>query len=137
MYNLFLYNVAEKQKKIHRGEVLRQVAAESDLSITQITRRAGYKTRGSYYDHIEDADLSFEILERYGKALHHNFREDFPSMPEYSFEEAPSPSYKSRPATLEEAFEIIEYWRSRFYEELEKTNSLLEQLNRVSKATEL
>ncbi len=119
----------EKKKKIHRGEILKQVAAESDLSITQIVKRAGYKTRRSFYTHVEDPDLSFEILEKYGKALNHNFREDFPSMPEYSLEEMPSPPYKSKPKTLEEATEIIEYWRSRFYEELEKNNKLLEKLN--------
>lgn len=123
----------EKKKKIHRGEALKQIVAESDLSITQIVKRAGYKTRGSYYDHIEDPDLSFEILEKYGKALNHNFRDDFPSMPEYSFEEMPPPPYKSKPKTLEEALNVIEYWRNRFYEELEKNNGLLEQLNKVNK----
>ncbi|HEX5153124.1 MAG TPA: hypothetical protein VFW07_16855 [Parafilimonas sp.] len=120
----------EKKKKIHRGEILRQVADESDFSVTQIVKRAGYKTRRSFYTHVEDSDLSFEILEKYGRALNHNFREDFPSMPEYSLEETPPPPYKSKPKTLEEAFEVIDYWRSRFYDELEKNNNLLEQLNK-------
>ncbi|HVX50715.1 MAG TPA: hypothetical protein VHB48_11195, partial [Chitinophagaceae bacterium] len=54
--------VSVKKKTIHRGEILAKVAAETDLSVMQIARRAGYKTRGSFYDHIKNPDLSFSIL---------------------------------------------------------------------------
>lgn len=116
--------VAVKKKNIHRGEVLARVAATTDLSVIQIARRAGYKTRGSFYDHVKNPDLSYSILEKYAKVLGHDFSEDIPDMPKNMLEEE-EPLYNT-PATLEEALKIIEQWKNKFiklsiqYQELSK-----------------
>jgi len=111
----------------HRGEILRQAVTESGISITKITRRAKY-SRSSYYNHIEDPELSYDVLERYGRALKHDFSEEFPVMSSLRFEEE-EVEY-GRPDTLEKALEQMDRYRDKYQEYLEKYNKLLEEKNK-------
>ena len=115
-----------KKKNIHRGEILAQVADTSDLSVMQIARRAGYKTRRSFYDHIENPNLSFEILAKYAKIFQHDFSEEIPGMPKLNIEE-PAFDYRTAPKTLDDALQIIDKLKERNYELLEKYNASLER----------
>lgn len=99
----------------------------TDLSIIQIARRAGYKTRGSFYDHVRNPDLSFSILEKYGEVFNHDFSEEIPGMPKLTLEEPVGPDYKTVPKTLEEALQLINKLKERNYDLLEKYNASLER----------
>lgn len=58
------------------------------MNLRDIIENAGYKY-SSFYVHIRRPDLPFQILERYGKAMSHDFTEQFPEMAEYVFNEDP------------------------------------------------
>ena len=118
--------VPVKKKSIHRGEVLARVAAESDLSVMQIVRRAGYKTRGSFYAHIKNPNLSFIILEKYAEIFNHDFSEDIPGMPKYLMEETAAP-YAAKPKTLEEALDVIDQLKEKHFNLMEKYQASLER----------
>ena len=105
-----------RYKKIHRGEILQAAVNKSDLRITQIVKRAGY-SRSSYYHHIGDEGLSYEILEAYGKAMKYDFTEDLPEMNKYLVEDS---SEKYTLLTLEEAIRQRDYWKDKYHALLEK-----------------
>ena len=75
-------------------------------------------SRGTFYNHVEDPNLPFEILERYGKVLGYDFTADIPEMTKYTFEE-PVEIY-GPPSTLEEAIKQVDYWRNKYIALLEK-----------------
>jgi hypothetical protein len=98
-----------KGKYKHRGEVLQTTVHKSPLKITELVKRMNI-SRGTYYNHIADPDLSFETLEQYGKVLAYDFTNDFSEMQKYTLEE-PGALY-GEPSTLEEATRQRDYWRS-------------------------
>lgn len=113
-----------KKNYTHRGEVLKAAVKKSDFNIQQASKRAGY-SRSSYYHHIEDSTLSFEILEQYGKAIGYDFTEDFPEMNKYLFED-PSENY-TKAITFEEAIRQRDHWRDKYYNLLEQFHKLVEK----------
>jgi len=113
-----------KEKHTHRGEVLKAAVRKVSFKITLLTKRMGI-SRGTYYNHIEDPDLSFELLERYGKILKYDFTADFPEMQKYAFEESIE-SY-GPPATFEEALNQLHYYKEKYTQILEKYNRLIEE----------
>ena len=112
-----------KAKNIHRGEVLQAAVSKSDLRITQITKRAGY-SRSSYYHHISDPSLSYDILETYGKVINYDFKEDFPDMQKYMMQD-PTEDYGK--LTLEEAVNKYHLCNEKYVALFEKYTSLLEE----------
>jgi len=104
--------------------LLKAAVEDSPISVTELTRRMGI-SRGTYYNHIEDAELSFDLLERYGRFLRHDFTQDLPSMKKYSFEEPEAPY--NTPSTMQEAIEQRDHWREKYYKLLEQFNQLLLQ----------
>jgi hypothetical protein len=108
----------------HRGEILRLAVNESGLSITLITKKARY-SRSSYYNHVEDPELPYEVLERYGRALKHDFSEEFPQINSLRLEE--EEIEYGRPDTLEKALQQLDRYKEKYYELLEKYNKLLEE----------
>jgi len=113
-----------KAKHIHRGEVLQGAVRKHKLKITQVVKKLGI-SRGTFYNHVEDPNLPFEILERYGKALGYDFTADIPEMAKYTLEE-PSEVY-GQPSTLEEAIKLGEYWKNKYIVLLEKHQRLIEE----------
>ncbi len=118
------FNALKENKKIHRGEVLEKAVQQSDLSKTIIAKRAGY-TRSSLYIHCSKADLPFDILERYGKALGFDFTTIFPEMITYISFEEPEAQYKQA-LTFEQMVKQRDQWRNKYYDLLEKYNRLIE-----------
>ena len=112
------------KKHIHRGEVLKKVVSDSGMSIKEIAKRAKLG-RTTYYRHIENADLSYKLLEVYGTVLKHDFSAEFPEMDPDNYLDT-MPSFKE-PKTLPEAKKQIEYWRRKYIQVLEKYNSQLEK----------
>lgn len=106
-----------RKKHIHRGELLHKIADDHELSIIKIAKKAGY-SRGSYYVHIAQPELSFEILQQYGKAMNYNFADDFPEMKNYVLED-PETTYIFA-SNFEDAVRQRDYWRNKYYNLLEK-----------------
>jgi len=92
-----------------------------------VVNKAGYKTRASYYAHIDNADLSFSILEKYARALNHDFSDLFPEMHPYKIDNEQAFSFTARPKTIEEAILQRDVLRDKYQELLEKYTKLLEQ----------
>lgn len=113
------------KNNIHYGELLRKAADQSDLSITQIAKRAGFN-RTTFYNHIINPHLPFHILERYARVLQYDFASLIPDMERFQrFEEA-STLYKI-PENIEEATQQRDTWKERYYELLEKYNKIIEE----------
>ena len=120
-----------KKTHIHRGEILDAVARRSEFPITQVAKKARF-SRGSYYNHIRDPDLPFEILERYGAVLKHDFTADIPKMPKYDLEN--TTATRTTPTNLEEALLDRDYWRDKYVTLLEQNRTLMERYHKLLEA---
>ncbi len=116
--------MGSKRTKLNRGQVLATVVEATGLNKEEIARKAGY-SRASYYKHIENPNLPYHILILYGRVIRHDFTQEFPDMPKYLLED-PEAQYGT-PKTMEEAVSIIESWKNKYIELLEKYNQLIEE----------
>lgn len=80
----------------------------------------------TYYLHIRKPDLSFEILNKYSKAIGHDFSEDIPGINKFLVEEEGF-SYKNEPKTLEEALKQRDDWKEKYYVLMEKYLKVVEK----------
>lgn len=103
---------------MHRGKILQVAVNASGINKTLVARKAGYK-RVTYYTHIRQKELSLEILEKYAKALGHDFSNEIPEMQSLTIS-APETIYLSKPKNLPEALDHIEYWKNKYLLLLEK-----------------
>lgn len=113
-----------KRTKLNRGQVLATAVEATGLNKEQVAIKAGY-SRSGYYKHIENPDLDFHILMAYGKAIGHDFTQEFPEMPRYLLEE-PEQMYGKKPS-LEEVVRQRDQWKDKYLELLEKYNKLIEE----------
>ena len=116
--------MAKKRNKPDRGQLLAAVVEASHFKKEDIARKAGY-SRSAYYKHIENPDLDYSIMTAYGKAIPYDFTDDLPEMPKYLLSEPDDPYNK--PQSLEAALKILEQWKNKYLELLEKYNKLLEE----------
>jgi len=108
-------------RRIHRGEMLKRVVENCGIPITKVTKKAGYKTTTSYYRHIESADLSLEIIQKYAAAIGYDFSTEIPEI-----KEAQAFIENESPQTIQQAIKERDYWRDKYYNLLEKNNELLQ-----------
>ncbi len=127
-YLIPLTPVKSKRTHIHRGQALATAVEITGLGKEEVASKAGY-SRSAYYKHIENPQLEYHILIAYGRAIGHDFTEEFPDMPRYSLEE-PEEKY-APPQNLAEAIRLSELWKDKYLELLEKYNRLIEE--RLSK----
>ncbi len=113
-----------KRTKLNRGQVLATVVEGTGRNKEDVAHKAGY-SRSAYYKHIENPTLDYHILMAYGKAIRYDFTEEFPDMPKYIVEE-PGDNY-SKPVTLEDAIQLLEKWKDKYLELLEKYNQVIEE----------
>jgi len=85
-------------------------------------------SRGTFYNHREDPNLSFELLEQYGKVMSYDFTNDFPEMQKYVVEDSVVPY--GDPKTLSEAVKQLDYWRKEADNWKNKYIQLLEEMKR-------
>jgi len=117
---LRLFDLHQMVKKArHRGELLKTIVDSSGMKIESVARKAGY-SRTSYYNHINDADLSIHILFKYGQAVNYDFSNEFPEILELA------KIKNSTPTTLAQAIREIDHWKEKYFSLLEKYNSILE-----------
>lgn len=109
---------------IHRGEVLNAVVKRSGRNVSEVAKQAGY-SRASYYNHISNPELSYDILDLYGKVLHYDFSEEFPDMIRYVAFMEPSVEYGN--ATVEQLRKEVNRWKDKYFVLLEKYNLLIEE----------
>jgi hypothetical protein len=119
----FFTSVKSKRTK-HRGEILRAAAEKGGMNITVLARKAGY-SRTSYYNHIMEPELSYDILLAYGKAMKHDFSSQLPEINK-SLVEEDTEDY-TRPTTMEQALKLADKWKAKYYALLEKYNQMLEE----------
>ncbi len=82
-------------------------------------------TSKTIYRHIQDPDLPYDKLLEYSKALHYDFKEEFPEMESLRKQLAePYNSYKTGDKETE-----AEYYRNKYEQLLEKYNDMLERYN--------
>ncbi len=110
-------------RHIHRGALLEAAVKNSSINITQMVKRMGI-SRGTYYNHRNDQNLSFEQLVKYGKVLKHDFSHDIPEMKQFILYEQEAPY--GPPKSLEEAVEQRDYWREKYYQLMEKYHKEVE-----------
>ena len=116
--------MAGEKTKLNRGQVLATAVGASRLSKEEVAKKAGY-TRSAYYKHIENPNLDYHILMAYGRALKHDFTDEFPDMPKYMLEE-PEKAY-CKPKSIDDALRFVEHWKHKYLELLEKYNRLIEE----------
>jgi len=102
----------------HRGEVLNRVVTRLKVNKTKLAERIGYD-RTTYYSHIKKEDLDFAILWAYGKAIPYDFTREFPEMETYILED------NKEIRNFEEMKTDRDKWREKYYDLLEKYNTLL------------
>lgn len=114
----------ENQLAIHRGSILRAVATRNANTIIKIANDAGYD-QTTYYVHIKKADLSFDILYKYGKAMNHDFSMEIPEMEDYlALNGLKKGSQKLSYDELEIAYHIM---RDKYYALMDKYNELIQE----------
>ena len=130
-YIVFPYKGIQLKKstgKLSRGKVLHQVAKTSPLSLKDIIEKAGYKYP-TFYVHIKKADLPYETLARYGKALNHDFTNEFPEMADYIMKEDTN-VYNNR-FSYEELLKERDKWLSKYQEQTERYQRLSDKYNKL------
>ncbi|RKD18218.1 hypothetical protein BCY91_15545 [Pelobium manganitolerans] len=114
-----------QKKQLSRGEVLHIVAKSSRLSIGEITKKAGFKYP-TFYAHVKREDLPFETLARYGKALGHNFADEFPEMGDFIFKED-EVVYGKKKMSYEELELERDRWQNKYHKLNEKYQALADK----------
>lgn len=112
-----------REKYKHRGEILQAAVNKTQFRVIELARRM-HISRGTFYNHIQNPNLSFELLERYGRILDYDFTNDFPEMEKYTVDEPIVPY--GEPATLDEAIRQRDTWKDKYLRILEKYNKLIE-----------
>jgi hypothetical protein len=98
--------------------VLKSAVKKSRYKISRLIKVAKI-SRGTYYNHIQNPDLSFEKLEMYGRIINYDFSIDFPEMHRYIVAE-PASQYDPLPHSFEDAIKEIIRLRDKCRELMEK-----------------
>lgn len=112
----------------HRGKILQDVCNRycqiNGMSLTALSRKAGYD-QSTLYRHFDKDTLPFHTIRRYGKAMSHDFRKEFPEMAEdFELVMEPETEYMTT-TTLASCMEQRDYWHKKYVDLLERHNDLL------------
>lgn len=117
------------KKNKNRGQLLKQLVADNGISISKLVKKVGI-SRSSFYNHIEDPNLSVDILIKYGQILHVDILELITDKNDLQMKDAISYyPLEEEPKDLREATLIIQSLRKKYTTLLEKYNQLLENQN--------
>ncbi len=106
----------------HRGEILKKVIDDLNVKISHVARKMNLD-RGTVYRHMQDPNLPFDYIVRYGEALGFDFSTYFPELLGV-LRESPS-SHQASPKSYDEWKSEAEYWKDKYIDLLEKYNALL------------
>jgi len=104
---------------IHKGEILEKAVRKTEFPIKLLAKRLG-KSRRHIYHLFERREISIEVLIQVGKIIQYDFSDDFAELAnvqkKFKVEELSDPKG---------AYESLEYWKSKYYDLLEKHELLL------------
>jgi transcriptional regulator with XRE-family HTH domain len=113
------------KKKVHRGQVLAAAVKSNGVTIVALTKRVGI-SRPTYYEHINDEDLSLEMILKYGKALNYDFSTDIPDLMAYI---SSIPESDIKYLSVEQLVQEVGKYKDKFHEVLEKLENLRDENN--------
>lgn len=108
---------------MHRGEHLANVVQKMGINKRILSNNAGFG-RSTYYLHIQQYDLPFPILKRYGDAMKYDFSIDFPEMVQAIHAE------KLQISSFEEMKADRDRWKDKYLELVEDYLSLKKELDK-------
>lgn len=113
----------------HKGEILKKVIYKycnmQGVSLTALAKKAGYD-QSTPYRHFDRDDLPNHTILRWGKAMKHDFRKEFPELAEdWELISQEDRMIEPEGETAKEYEEKIEYWRTKYVDLLERHNELL------------
>lgn len=116
----------------HRGEILdavvRKWCDENAWTIVALSKKLGQHPSTTYRQ-FEKGDLPFHIIKKFGKAMNHDFRAEFPEMADEDVQTVQVASDQNKPVyqtlTISQAVEQRDSWKEKYYNLLEKYNALL------------
>lgn len=106
----------------NRGEFLNKIITQKGINIGKLMTRMGYH-RTTYYTHINQPELDYSILSKYAKEIPYDFAIEFPEMRLYNY----SPESENNIRSIKDIEADRNKWKEKYYDLLEKYNSLLEQ----------
>lgn len=117
----------------HRGKILEEAVrkwCESNaFTIIALSKKLG-QNPSTTYRQFEKDDLPFHVIKKFGRAMNHDFRVEFPEIDNEEVFNVPTsqteqevPGYE--PMTILQALQQRDAWRSKYYDLLEKYNELL------------
>jgi AcrR family transcriptional regulator len=114
---------------MHKGEIFKDVfyryCQVHGISLTALAKKAGYD-QSTPYRHFDQDDLQNHIILRWGKAMGHDFRKEFPELAaDYeliSEEDKEAFGIGDRVKDLEQS---LEHWKKKYMDLLERHNELL------------
>jgi hypothetical protein len=103
----------------HRGEIVERAVRQSGYPLTKLASRLG-KSRRWIYNAFENAQLPIDYILHIGKIIHYDFSDEI--------EELHSKAHHAEDPFLHPyaAGKDAEFWRTKYYDLLEKYNQLLE-----------
>jgi hypothetical protein len=113
---------------ISRGKILADEVKKTGLKITELVKRVGYQY-STYFSHVNNPNLSLEILAKYGKAIGHDFSKEIPEMVPFVTADPQPNAYEemSREALIRE----LHKQKDRLLDQAEKIAALLEENKRL------
>lgn len=103
-----MFLVKKEHIKNHKGQLLDSTVRKSGMTITAVARAAGYD-RSTFYNHIKEDKLPYKIILRYGKALKHDFSDEYPE------EKAAKASDAKEIISFEDMEKERDYWRDKYH----------------------
>ncbi|WP_026946148.1 MULTISPECIES: hypothetical protein [Algoriphagus] len=118
----------------HRGEILektvRNWCAKNGFTILALSKKMD-QAPSTTYRQFEKEDLPYHIIRKFGKAMGHDFRVEFPEMDEEENYIRPDSMAQDptnfEPVSLMQAIQQRDNWKEKYYDLLEKHNELLRQ----------
>ena len=104
----------------HKGEIVERAVRQSGFKLTEVAKRVG-KSRRWMYDAFGNPDLSIDYVLQIGKVIHHDFTVDINEL------KGMKQSFKEPASEYVREEETVDYWKNKYYQLLEKHNSLLEK----------
>lgn len=117
----------------HRGKILEEAVrkwCESNaFTIIALSKKLG-QNPSTTYRQFEKDDLHFHVIKKFGRAMNHDFRVEFPEIDEEDVYNVPTSTTEQelqgyQPMTLLQAMQQRDAWRAKYYDLLEKYNELL------------
>lgn len=110
-------------------EVVRKWCESNAFTIIALSKKLG-QNPSTTYRQFEKDDLPFHVVKKFGRAMNHDFRVEFPEIDNEEVYNVPTSQTEQEvtgyePMTLLQAMQQRDSWRAKYYDLLEKYNELL------------